>query len=103
VPVAIVAGRRARILEHSCAENDVNDQNVRSATHKSTRRAQAITVLKNRLPPAQSWAALSMIVVDLCCYDDTDPPRSWDGTQLGGDPRHRTSTVITDRHPAWPL
>jgi len=31
VPVAIVAGRRARILEHSCAENDVNDQNVRSA------------------------------------------------------------------------
>jgi hypothetical protein len=30
VPVAIVAGRQARLLEHSCAENDVNDQNVRS-------------------------------------------------------------------------
>jgi len=46
VPVAIVAGRRARILEHSCAENDVNDQNVRSADAHIHQAGPAITVIK---------------------------------------------------------
>jgi len=41
MPPAIVAGRRARLLEHSCAENDVSTQNVRSVIRPSAGRAAA--------------------------------------------------------------